>query len=182
MKRFLFLALTLLYAVSAFSGITVVKATKVSTASSYIEVFKANFSTSQTLTTADTVVIVGPDGQLFDLSAMADSLVSIRIHHKTGTDSSHIKVEMSASWLPTARITSAYAGYEWKVMATKSDSDATNYYHDFVTTKNTGGNTQFVPYKVRFSVVEYLLLNEYITASNPATVWISYRKLRPTAR
>lgn len=181
MKRFAFLALMLLYPVMTQAGLTVVRATDVSP-NSYIKVYKATFSTSQTLTTLDSIVIVGPDGQLFDLSSMADTLISIRLFAKTGADSSHIKIEMSATYLPTARITTAYAGYEWRVMATKSDSDAATYYHDFVTNKNTAGMTQFVPFKVRFSVVEILLLNEYITAALPATVWISWRKRTPFAR
>lgn len=182
MKRVFLFTLLLAFTANAFAGLTVRKAEKVATGSSYLELYKVTFSTSQTLTTADSIIIVGPDGRPFDLSSMADSLVSIRIHHKTGTDSSHIKVEMAATWLPTARTTTAYAGYEWKIMSTKSDSDATNYYHDYVTTKNTAGNTQFVPYLVRFSVIEYLLLNEYITATNPATVWISWRKRAPVSR
>lgn len=181
MKRFLAFALMLFLPALAQAGITVVRATDVSP-NSYVKVYKATFSTSATLATRDSIVIVAPDGGLFDLSTMQDSLISIYVFHKTGTDSSHIKVEMAATYLPSARITTAYAGYEWKTMATKSDSDAASYYHDFVTNKNTAGMTQFVPFKVRFSVIEYLGLNEYITASQPATVWISWRKKTPVSR
>lgn len=182
MKRLFFLLLLLCFSANAFAGITVIKATKVNTGSAYVEVYKATFSTSQTLATRDSIVIVGPNGALFDLSSMADSLVSIYLYHKTGTDSSHIKVEMAGTYLPTARTTTAYAGSEWKTMSTKSDSDAASYYHDFVVNKNTNGNTNFVPYLVRFSVVELISLNEYITASQPATMYISWRKRAPTAR
>lgn len=182
MKRVFLFLLSLALAANAFAGITVVKATKVNTGSSYIELYKATYFTSQTLTTKDTIVVVGPTGSLFDLSSMADSLISIRAFIKTGQDSSHIKIEMAATWLPTARTATAYAGYEWLTTYTKSDSDAASYYHDIVLNKNTAGNTQFVPYLARFSVAEILLLNEYVTAANPATIWISWRKQKPVAR
>jgi hypothetical protein len=113
---------------------------------------------------------------------MTDSLVSIYAFIKTGSDSSHIKVEMANTYLSSARTATAYAGYEWKTMATKSDSDAASYYHDFVVNKNTAGMTQFVPYLVRFSIAEILILNEYVKATLPATVWISWRTIKPTTR
>lgn len=182
MKRVLFFVLLLTLAANAFAGITVVKMTKVDNKSSYLNTYKATFYTSQTITTLDTLVFVDPLGNLFDLSGMADSLISVYTFLKTGSDSSHIKIEMAATYLPTARITTAYAGVEWKVMATKSDSDATNYYHDFVTTKNAGGNTQFAPYLVRFSIAEYNQLNEYIKPTLPATIYISWRKRSPVSR
>jgi len=183
-RIFLVLAALLLVVSQSYATITVVKATNYS--NSYMAIYRGTFSTSATLTALDTIVIVNENGQPFDLTGMADSLVTIQLMLKPGAtvDSAHVQVTMHTTDATSPRVSTLFAGYEWRVVNAAADSDGANFHNAFITNKTTGsvaagantGNVTSLPSKVKFGIAEYNMLNEYITTSNPAQVTIKWRK------
>lgn len=191
-KRILLaLTATLLLASQSFAAITVVKATKASHANSYMEIYRATFTTSKALTTLDTIVVVNENGLPFDLTAMADSLVTVQIALKPGVavDSAHIQVTMATTDVTSPRTATLFSGYEWHTVNAAADSDNANHHNAFVTSRTGGsvavgantGNVMSLPSKVKFGIAEFNLLNEYIKSGNPAQITIKWRKISPAS-